>query len=103
VGVRVGAGHRAFGGPQVGDDAGQAARGQHPRPGEHVQVAGTRVLRQVSDAAGAGDPATHREGLAGQHSGHGRLAGAVAADQTDPVARRDPERRRHEERAGADA
>ena len=41
--------------------------------------------------------------LAGQHLGQGRLAGAVAADQTDPVTGRHTERRSREQEPRPDA
>ena len=47
----VAVGHRLLGGAQVGDDDVQPAAGQHPIAGQHVEVAGPRVLRQVADAA----------------------------------------------------
>src|SRR5205814_6230725 len=59
---------------------------QHPVARGGVQVAGARVLRQVPDRAAAVDLPGVRQGLAGQHLQRGRLAGAVAADESDPVA-----------------
>ena len=99
VGVGVGAGHLALGGPHRADHHVQAARGQDPVVGEDAEVTGARVLRQVADAAGPRDRAGRGLGLAGQHPGEGGLAGTVAADQADPVARRDPEGRRPQEQA----
>ncbi len=64
----------------------QAARGQHPVAGGDVEVAGARVLRQVADGAGPVDLAGVRLALAGEDLQRGGLAGAVAADQADPVA-----------------
>ena len=53
---------------------------------EHLGVAGARVLRQVAELAGAVDPAVGGQQVAREHLGQGRLAGAVAADETDLVA-----------------
>ena len=72
-------------------DVVEAARGQDPVAGEHVEVAGARVLRQVADRPGRADRAGGRQALAGEDLGQRGLAGAVAADQADLVARRDAE------------
>jgi len=51
------------------------------------------VLRQPAELEPAGDddPARVRLGVAGQHLEQGRLARAVVADQTDPIALADPQ------------
>ena len=48
-GVR--SGHRRLGRPELGAQLVEPARGQHAVDGQHVQVPGTRVLRQVPDSA----------------------------------------------------
>jgi hypothetical protein len=100
---RVGTGHRALGRTQFGHDLVQPAGGQHPVPGQQVQIAGARILRQVADGSGPRHPPADRLTLPGQHPGQRRLAGAIAADQTDPIGGRDPERGRPEQSAGAGA
>ncbi len=62
-----------------------------------------RVLRQVADVTGAHDLAAGGLRLPRQRLGESGLAGAVATDQTDPVAARDAERRLLEQHACADA
>lgn len=79
----------------------QAAGGQDAVAGEDVEVAGTRVLRQVADLAGAGDGSRGGLAFARQDLGEGRLARAVAADQTDAVALRDAEGRGLDEDSGS--
>ena len=69
-----------------GDQSVQAAGGQHPVAGGHVQIALARVLREVTQRAGAGDLTAVGSALAGQHPESGGLTGTVAADQADPVA-----------------
>ena len=64
----------------------EPAAGQHPVAGGDVEVAAARVLRQVADLADDLDLAGVRDALAGQRGEGGGLAGAVAADQADPVA-----------------
>jgi hypothetical protein len=77
--------------PHLAEHGVQAAGGEHPVAGEHVEVAGAGVLREIADLAGAGDRPGGRDALPGQHLGEGGLAGAVAADQADPVAAGDAE------------
>src|SRR5690606_31562301 len=77
--------------PHLADEDVQAARGEDAVPGEDVEVAGARVLREVADLAGAGDGAGSGDALAGEHLGEGGLARAVAADQADAVALGDAE------------
>ena len=89
----VRAGHRALGLPHLPDDLVQPAGREHPVAGELLEVAGARVLREVADVPGAGDRAGRGLPLTGQDLGQGGLAGAVAADQADPVPGRDPEGR----------
>ena len=81
----------------------ETAGAQHAVHRELLEVAGARVLRQVADVAGADDLAARRLRLAREGLGQGRLAGAVATDQPDPVAGRDAERRLLEQHTCADA
>jgi hypothetical protein len=80
-----------------------ATRGQHPIPGDRVEVTGARVLRQVPDGRGALDRAGGRDALAGQDLAQCGLTGPVTPDEADPVTRGDPERDGLEQqpRAGA--
>ena len=64
----------------------EAAGVEDARAREHLGVAGARILRQVAELAGAVDPAVGGQQIAGEHLREGRLAGAVAADETDLVA-----------------
>ena len=77
--------------PEPPYDLVQAAGGEDPGQREDLRVAGARVLREVADAAAVGDRPGGRHRLAGEDLGQRRLAGAVAADQPDLVAGRDPE------------
>ena len=88
---RVVAAHLGLGLPQAAYDGVEAARREDPVAREHLGVAGARVLRQVADRARRRDRAARREGLAGEDPGQRGLPGAVAADQADAVAGRDPE------------
>ena len=92
VGVLVG--HLDLGRAQAAYDVVEAARGQDPVAGEHLGVAGARVLRQVADLAGGEHGAGGGLRLAGEDLGEGRLAGAVAPDEADLVACGDRGRRR---------
>jgi hypothetical protein len=85
-GVVGGLGQLGLGLFQLVQQGVQAAGGQHPVLAQHAEVAGARVLRQVADLAAPADGPAVRQGLAGQHAQGGGLAGAVAADQPDPVA-----------------
>ena len=58
------------------------------------------VLRQVADRAARGDRARVRLALAGEHPHRGGLAGAVAADEADPVARLHAQRGAGQQDAG---
>jgi len=69
---------------------------------EHLGIAGARILRQVADLARPGDPALGGEHVAGEHLRERGLAGAVAADESDLVARGDPERDVRHEHACSD-
>ena len=81
-----GLGHRDLRlGQLVAQDV-EPAAGQHPVAGGDVEVAAARVLREVADLADDVDLAGVRDALAGERGEGGRLAGAVAADQADPVA-----------------
>ena len=79
----------------------QPAGGQHPVAGEHGEIAGARILRQVADLAAPVDAAVVRQRLAGQHAQGAGLAGAVAADQPDAVAGLDAQGRAGQQDAGA--
>ena len=96
-------GHELLGGPQVADDRVEPARGEDAVAGQHGEVAGARVLWEVAHVARPRHGAGRRLGLAGEHLGERRLAGAVAPDQPDAVARGDAEGRAVEEepRTGA--
>ncbi len=84
--VRVGR-HPRFERLHLAQQRVQAAGGQHPVRGGDVEVAGTRVLRQVSDRSAAVHRAAVRLALAREDLERRGLAGAVAADQADPVTR----------------
>ena len=77
---------------QVGQQRVQAAGREHPVAGQDVQIAFLRILRQVTDLADALDRPGIRLAFTGQDAQRRGLAGSVAADQTDPVARLDPQR-----------
>ncbi len=70
----------------------QAAGGEHPVPAGHVKITGTRVLRKVADGAAPVELPGVRLPLAGEDLQGGGLAGAVAADEADPVTRLHPQR-----------
>ena len=78
---------------QVGQQGVEAAGGQHPVAGQHVEVALFGILWQVTDFPAAGDGAGVRLALAGQDAHGGGLAGTVAADEPDAVAGLHPQRR----------
>jgi len=90
-GLLITRGHCLLRGTQVSNHDIESATGEHPIAGKHVEVAGTRILGQVADAAAAVDGAGGGKGVAGEHAGKGRLAGTVSPDKSDPVARTDPE------------
>ena len=100
---RVGARHPFLLAPHAAGHHVELASGQDAVAGEHVEVAGAWVLGQVADSAAALHLARRRRCLTGQHLGQRGLAGAVAADQSDPVAGGDPERRTGEQELGARA
>ncbi len=85
------AAHLGFGLAETAYGVTEAARRQDPVAGQQLGVAGTRVLRQVADGTDGRDGAGRGLRFAGQDLGQRRLAGAVAPDQTDLVARRHPE------------
>ena len=78
----------------------QPARREHPVLGGDREVALARVLRQVADRPVRGDRARVRLALAREHPHRGGLAGAVAADEADPVAGLHPQRGIGQEDAG---
>ena len=84
-------GHLLLGRAHAGDDLSKAARREDPVAGQLLHVLDLGILREVADRAAAGHGASGRDALAGQHAGHGRLAGAVAPDQADLVALLHPE------------
>ncbi len=88
---RVGAAHLDLGLAQASYDVVESARGEDPVEGDHLGVAGARVLGQVADLAGRQHLARGGQAFPGEDAGEGRLAGPVAADQTDLVAGGDPE------------
>ena len=63
----------------------QPAGGQDPVLGQHVEVTGPRILRQVADLAGAAHRARRRLRLPGQDPGQRGLARPVPPDQPDLV------------------
>ena len=71
---------------QIGEQGVQSARRQHPVAGQHVEIALSGILWQVTDFAGAGDRSRVRFALARQDAHGGGLARAVAPDQPDAVA-----------------
>ena len=84
VPVRVG--HLHLGLAHPGAQFVEAARGQHAVHRHDVQVAGARILGQVTDGAAAPDGPGRGQRLAGQHLEQGCLTGPVPAHQADPVA-----------------
>ena len=70
----------------------EPARREDPVLREDLGVAGARVLREVAHVAGGVHLAGCRQALAREDLGEGRLAGAVATDETDLVAGADAER-----------
>ena len=77
---------------QIGQQRVEAARGQHPVAGQHVEVALFGILWQVTDFPGARDGAGVRLAFACQDAHGGGLAGAVAANEADAIARLHPQR-----------
>ena len=98
---RLGELHLCLG--DVGDERVEPASGQHPVAGEHLEVAGARVLREVADRPGAINASGVRQRLAGEHTQACRLAGAVAPDEPDAVSGLHAQRRRLEQDASAGA
>ena len=70
----------------------KAPSGKHSIPSRDVQVAGTRVLGQVSDRPAPLDPSGVRHALSGQRAQGRRLTGAVSPDKADTVSGLDPQR-----------
>ena len=71
----------------------QAACGQNPVHGEHVEIARARILGKVANGTRAAHIARGGKGLSREHAGERRFARAVPADQPDPVPWADLERR----------
>jgi hypothetical protein len=88
---------------QVAQHVVQPARGQDAVAGQHLQVAGARVLRQVTHLAGDGDRARGGRTLTRENPGQGGLTGAVTADEPDLVTGVDPERGVLYQQSGAGA
>ena len=86
---------------QVSDQGVEAAGGQHPVAGQHIEVALARVLRQITDLAAAHHGAG--VGIAGPgEDPHRRgLTGTVASHQPDPVTGLNPQHRPFGEQQGA--
>jgi hypothetical protein len=84
--------HLALGLAQASHHGIQAAGGQDPVLGQHLGVAGARVLRQVAESARVRHRARRRQSLTREDLGQRGLAGTVAPDQPDPVPGGDPER-----------
>ena len=103
VRLDVGARHRALGLAHLAHAPVEAARREHAVHRDDVEVARARVLRQVADVVAARDLPRRRLGLPRERLGQGRLAGAVAPDEADPVAGGDLEGGLVQEHAGADA
>jgi hypothetical protein len=99
----VGTGHALLRRDPVRDDPVQSAGAEDTVVGEHAEVAGAGVLREVADGAAADDRAGGGLADTRENLGQGRLAGAVAADQTDPVPGCDAEARVLQEQARAGA
>ena len=89
---RVRVGHPQLGLAHPGQQRVQAAGGQDPVHRQRLEVTDPRVLRQVADRAADCDLPGRGLALARQHPGQRGLAGAVAADEADLVARGDLER-----------
>jgi hypothetical protein len=70
----------------------EAARVEDARAGQHLRISRARILRQIAEFTRPLHLAVRRQDVARQHLGQGRLAGAVAADETDLVARGHAER-----------
>jgi hypothetical protein len=68
----------------------EVSRGEHPVRRRHVQVTGTRVLREIADRPERPDAAGERQALSGQGAQCGGLARSVATHQTDAVGGTDP-------------
>ncbi len=88
---RLVAAHLGLGLPQPAYDVVETARREDPLTRENLGIAGAGVLRQVADRAGGVHGTGRRLAFAGEDLGEGGLAGAVAADESDLVARSDTE------------
>jgi hypothetical protein len=86
---RVGVGHLLLRVAHRGPHLVEPARRQHPVHGQAGQVAGPRILREVTDGAGPPHRAARRLCLTGQHPRQRGLARPVTPDQADLVARGD--------------
>jgi hypothetical protein len=84
-------------------DGAEAAGVEDAGAREHLGIARPRVLRQVSELAGAVHLSRRRQHVAGEHLRERRLARSVASDEADLVARGDAERHVRHEHAGAHA
>jgi len=95
--------HGLLGRAESAEGAIQIAGRQNAIRHGHRRIRRGRVLREVADRTDAADGAARRLELAGQRPQQGGLAGAVAADQADPVAGSDGERDVGKQKMGADA
>ena len=93
--------HVGAGGLELVNDAIETPRTKDPVTCDDGQVTGAGILRQVRHRHRTTDRTRRWEGLAGEHSGKGGLAGPVAPDKPDPVPGRDLEGHRLEEQATA--
>ena len=71
---------------QIRQQSVEAARREHPVAGQHVEVALSGILWQITDFTGPRDVARVGLALAGQDAHGGGLARAVSADEPDTVA-----------------
>ena len=101
--VPVGVGHLHLGLAHPGAQLVEAPCGQHTVHRHDVQVAGARILGQVTDGAAAPDGPGRGQRLAGQHLEQGCLTGPVPAHQADPVAGPHLEIRAVQQQPGAGA
>ena len=95
--------HAGLGAPHALDHLVESARAEDPVAGDLLGVPRSGVLRQVAELPRARDGAGGRERLAGEDAGQGGLAGAVAADEADPVPTDHLEGHRGEQQPGARA
>ncbi len=78
----------------------QPARGEDPVLGQLLQITGPRILRQVPQLPRTRHLTGRGQPLPRQNPGERGLAGAIASDQPDPVARGDLETHRGQQQPG---